>query len=161
MTNALQSHVPPVEPQIIPAPPLRIVMVKEPAKSVLAKKHAFHDFVIFHAFPERYIVLQTRNQSSNHRLSGQGRGVHSSLMLSTAWASIAAKLAAASDWAITPESGSPGEYSASEVISPHSDAVIDSSSTSQALNEKVSSPLGKAPNSSGGHKHAVERLLSL
>lgn len=51
MTNALQSHVTPVEPQIIPAPPLRIVMVEEPAKSVLPEKRAFHDFVIFHAFP--------------------------------------------------------------------------------------------------------------
>lgn len=71
-----------------------------------------------------------RDQSSNCQHSGQGGEVHASPMLT----SMVANSASASDCSVTPEGGSHSH----QKISLPSDVAIDSSSSLQALNEKLS-----------------------
>lgn len=122
------------------APSSRVVRVEELAKWDLAVKSAFHDFFSSSCTSgkkctgaERGYELHSepRYQLSNRKHSGQGGGFHSILM-----------------------------SSASEGISPPSNAAINSSSSSGALNEKLGSPKDEPSNSSmsstGRDEHAEE-----
>lgn len=113
--NAPQSHTPPTEPLRT----IKVVRAEESAKSVLPEKGVFHNFVISSCTSrkkgtggERGSALHSdaRNQLSNRTFSGQGRGVHTSLMYTVAQASMAANSASALDWAITPKGGIPSEF---------------------------------------------------
>lgn len=128
--------------------PSRVVRTEEPQSHVLAEKCAFHDFVsssctsgnkgtgVEHGCTSH---SDPRNQSSSCKHLGQGGGSHSSLMLTVSQKSRAASLASDSAWAFTPESGRPGESSASEGNSSPSNAAIESSSSSGAPNEILNS----------------------
>ncbi len=100
-----------------------------------------------------------RNQSSSREHSGQGEGVHSSLMLLAARASTAAILASASDWNSAPAEACLVETSASDGSSRPSDAARDSSSSMWAPNERLNSPWNKLSNpfgSSNGRHEACD-----